>query len=114
MPTNPRLVRAIRTIKRRVFLKAIAAGLAAPAAFRLARSATAQSGTPPKRFFLFYMPHGVAPEHYDPRVVGDDVTNFTLNETNVSILGGLEPYKQYVNVYQDSSIPARRRPTPAS
>jgi len=105
MLNNPRVVRAVRTLKRRVFLKAIAAGLAAPAAFRLARSATAQSATPPKRFFLFYMPHGVAPEHYDPRVVGDDVTNFTLNETNVSILGGLEPYKQYVNVYQGFQYP---------
>jgi hypothetical protein len=105
MPNNPRLIRAVRTIKRRVFLKAIAAGLAAPAAFRLAKSATAQSATPPKRFFLFYMPHGVAPEHYDPRVVGDDVTNFTLNQTNVSILGGLEPYKQYVNVYQGFQYP---------
>ena len=105
MPKNPRLIRAIRTIERRVFLKAIAAGLAAPAAFRLARSATAAGGTPPKRFFLFYMPHGVAPEHYAPRVVGTDLTNFTLNETNVSILGGLEPYKSYVNVYEGFEYP---------
>jgi hypothetical protein len=105
MSNNPRLSRAVRMIRRRVFLKAIAAGLAAPAAYRLARSATAASGTPPKRFFLFYMPHGVAPEHYDPRIVGSDLTNFTLDETNVSILGGLEPYKQYVNVYQGFQYP---------
>src|SRR6266700_3660327 len=100
MPKNPRLFRAVRSIERRVFLKAIAAGLAAPAAFRLARSATAAGGTPPKRFFVFFMPHGVAPEHYDPRIMNGDPTNFTLDQTNVSILGGLEPYKQYVKVYQ--------------
>jgi Protein of unknown function (DUF1552) len=105
MPKNPRLTRAIRTIERRMFLKAIAAGLAVPAAFRLAKVATAAGGAAPKRFFLLYMPHGVAPEHYDPRIVGGDLTNFSLNQTNVSILGPLEPYKQYVNVYQGLQYP---------
>src|SRR3954469_3278093 len=105
MPENPRLVRALRTVKRRVFLKAIAAGLAAPAAFRLATSATAAAGTAPKRFFLLYVPHGVAPEHYNPRLVGGDRTNFSLDATNVSILGPLEAYKQYVNVYQGFQYP---------
>jgi hypothetical protein len=105
MSKNPRLVRAVRSIKRRVFLKAIAAGLAVPAAFRLAKIATAASGAPPKRFFLLYTPHGVAPEHYDPRVVGDDLTNFALDQTNVSILGPLEPYKAYVNIYQGFQYP---------
>src|SRR5882724_1539543 len=105
MPKNPRLFRAVRTIQRRVFLKAIAAGLAAPVALRLARSSTANAANPPKRFFLFYMPHGVAPEHYDPRIMGGDLTNFRLDDTNVSILGPLEPYKSYVNVYQGFQYP---------
>ena len=105
MSKNPRLARAVRAIERRMFLKAIAAGLAVPAAFRLARVATAAAGAPPKRFFLFYMPHGVAPEHYDPRIVGGDPTNFALDQTNVSILGPLEPYKGYVNVYQGFQYP---------
>src|SRR6266700_1501222 len=100
MSKNPRLVRAIKGIKRRMFLKAIGAGLAAPAAFRLARVATAATGVAPKRFVVLYMPHGVAPEHYAPRVSVSDPTSFALDQTNVSILGPLEPYKSYVNVYQ--------------
>jgi hypothetical protein len=83
-----------------MFLAAIGAGLAAPVAARLARVATAATTPAPKRFFVFYMPHGIAPEHYNPRIVGGDPSNFTLDQTNVSILGPLEPYKSYVNVYQ--------------
>ncbi len=100
MPTNPRLLRAIRGIERRMFLAAIGAGLAAPVAARLGRMATAATTPPPKRFFVFFMPHGIAPEHYNPRVVAGDPTNFALDQTNVSILGPLQPYKPYVNVYQ--------------
>ena len=48
-----------------MFLKAIALGLSAPIAMKMARFATAQSEGAPKRFFLFYMPHGIAPEHYE-------------------------------------------------
>ncbi len=53
MSKNPRLIRAVRSIERRMFLKALGVGLAVPAALRLARVATAAAGTPPKRFFLF-------------------------------------------------------------
>ena len=105
MSKNPRLFRAVKAIERRMFLKAIAAGLAVPAAFRLAKIATAAPGAAPKRFFLFYMPHGVAPEHYDPRVSLTDRTDFALDQTNVSILGPLQPYKSYVNVYQGLQYP---------
>jgi len=105
MSKNPRLIRAVKGIQRRMFLKALAAGMAVPAAFRLAKMATAASGAPPKRFFLFFMPHGVAPEHYDPRLVGGDPKNFALDQTGVSILGPLQPYKQYVNVYEGFQYP---------
>ena len=105
MSKNPRLIRAVKGIQRRMFLKALAAGMAVPAAFRLAKMATAASGAPPKRFFLFFMPHGVAPEHYEPRLVGGDPKNFALDQTGVSILGPLEPYKQYVNVYEGFQYP---------
>ena len=37
MSKNPRLIRAVKGIERRMFLKALAAGMAIPAAFRLAR-----------------------------------------------------------------------------
>jgi hypothetical protein len=105
MSKNPRLFRAVKAIERRMFLKAIAAGLAVPAALRLARVATAAPGASPKRFFVFFMPHGVAPEHYDPRVSASDPTSFALDQTNVSILGPLEAYKSYVNVYQGFQYP---------
>jgi Protein of unknown function (DUF1552) len=105
MPTNPRLVRASRRIERRVFLKALAVGLSLPAAARLARVALAGPSPAPKRFFVFFMPHGVAPEHYNPVVSASDPTSFALDMTNVSILGPLEPYKQYVNVYSGFQYP---------
>jgi Protein of unknown function (DUF1552) len=99
MPLNPRLVRAKNILERRVFLKALGLGMAAPLAFKLARTATAQSVGAPKRFFLMFMPHGIPPEHYNPRA-GSSPSDFRLNDTNVSILGPLEQYKQYVNVYE--------------
>ncbi|HXN33445.1 MAG TPA: DUF1552 domain-containing protein [Polyangiaceae bacterium] len=99
MPTNPRVLRASRRVERRIFLKAIALGLSLPAAARLARVALAGPTAAPKRFFVFFMPHGVAPEHYNPQVSASDSTSFALDMTNVSILGPLEPYKAYVNVY---------------
>lgn len=102
---NPRLVRAKRGVERRLFLKAIALGLSAPIAMKMARFATAQSEGAPKRFFLFYMPHGIAPEHYNPRVAEGDWKNFALDQTNESILAPLEPYKQYVNVYEGFKFP---------
>lgn len=100
MPENHWLQRAAARIERRLFLKAVTAGLSATAAARIARVALAAPTTPPKRFFLFYMPHGIAPEHYNPRVSASDKTVFDLDQTNVSILGPLQAYKPYVNVYQ--------------
>lgn len=102
---NPRLFRAGRAIERRIFLKALAVGLAAPVAAKLSRIATAAPTGAPKRFFLFYMPHGIAPEHYNPQVSAGDRTEFALDQTNVSILGPLEKYKSSVNVYQGFAYP---------
>jgi hypothetical protein len=87
-------------VERRVFLKAIALGLSVPVALHMARFATAQPASVPKRFFLLYMPHGIAPEHYNPQVTEGDWRNFALDQTNESILAPLEPFKQYVNVYE--------------
>jgi hypothetical protein len=101
MPTNHWLLRASRSIERRLFLKAMAGGLSVAAATRIARVAVAAPTVAPKRFFLMYVPHGVAPEHYNPRVSASDRTVFDLDQTtDTSILGPLQPYKQYVNVYQ--------------
>jgi hypothetical protein len=107
MSTNPRLVRASQRLGRRVFLKALAVGLSIPVATKLARIATAAPTAAPKRFFLLYMPHGVPPEHYNPQVSASSNMDFALDKTNVSILGPLEPYKTYVNVYSGFEYPGK-------
>src|SRR5450432_4229489 len=100
MQQHVRLLRATARLERRMFLKALALGLSLPVAARLARTATAATPTAPKRFFLFYMPHGVPPEHYNPQVSDTDRTSFALDKTNVSILSPFQEYNSYVNVYQ--------------
>src|SRR5690606_5356155 len=90
---NPRLVRAERGVLRRVFLKSIALGLSVPIAMKLSRLATASPTPAPKRLFVFFMPHGVAPEHYNPRVTEGNWREFALDQTNESILGPLEPFR---------------------
>jgi hypothetical protein len=107
MPSHLRLLHARSILERRLFLKAMGLGLAAPVALHLSRSATAQPSGAPKRFFVMYLPHGIAPEHFNPRMTGagNDPTQFALDMTNESILGPLEPYKPYVNVYQGFQFP---------
>ena len=100
MKQHVSLARATGRLQRRMFLKALALGFTLPAAARLARTATAATSPAPKRFFLFYMPHGIAPEHYNPQVAEGDRSNFALDKTNLSILGPLQKYNSYVNVYQ--------------
>ncbi|HEY3495913.1 MAG TPA: hypothetical protein VGK73_14545, partial [Polyangiaceae bacterium] len=63
-----KLARAKLVLERRLFLKAAGFGLAAPVALRLARSATAAPNGAPKRLFAMYLPHGVPPEHFNPRM----------------------------------------------
>jgi hypothetical protein len=113
MPKSLFVTRAARRIERRMFLKAMALGASVPVAARLARVATAAPSAAPKRLFIFYTPHGTAPEHYAPKIAGDtyDPTKavtfnqFDLDQTNVSILGPLQQYKQWVNVYQGFQYP---------
>jgi Protein of unknown function (DUF1552) len=92
-------------IQRRIFLRAAALGLAVPAALHLSRLAVAAPMAAPKRLLIFHMPHGVPNIHYNPKVVGGDLTQFALDQSFKSILGPLEPYKQYVNVYQGFKYP---------
>jgi len=100
MPPHLQLARAAKILSRRMFLKGMAMGLTVPAALRLSRMANAANSAAPKRFFLFYTPHGTAPEHYAPKISGSDLTKFALDQTNISILGPLQQYNSYVNVYQ--------------
>ena len=102
MPQLPPPSRAQRFFERRLFLKAMALGLSLPVAYRLVSSARAVDVTRPKRFVLFYMPHGVPPEHYNP--VGEG-SNFSLTDSGVSVLGPLDPYKAQVNIYEGFKYP---------
>ena len=92
-------------VRRRVFLSALGLGLTATAAARLSRVALAQTTPAPKRFMLFYMPHGAPPEHFCPQVMADDPTNFALDKSGVSVLGPLEALKQYTTVIQGIKYP---------
>jgi Protein of unknown function (DUF1552) len=93
-------------VQRRIFLSALGVGLTAVAASRLSGVALAQASAGPKRFLLFYMPHGAPPEHFRPQVMADDPTNFALDQSGVSILGPLqETLKQYTTVVQGLKYP---------
>jgi Protein of unknown function (DUF1552) len=102
MRPHLKLERAKAILERRLFLKAAGLGIAAPLALRLAHSATAAPVGAPKRLLVMYTPHGTAMEHFNPQMAGDgtDPTQFALDMTGESILGPLEPYKKWVNVYQ--------------
>ncbi len=100
------LLRASRvrtSMNRRLFLKALGLGLSLPLVHRLLQSASAAPAGVPKRFLLFYMPHGVPTEHFRPLVNADG--SFTLADSGVSVLGPLEPYKNLVNIYQGFNYP---------
>lgn len=81
--------RASLRVQRRVLLRALGLGLTATAAARLSSVALAQATPAPKRFMLFYLPHGAPPEHFRPKVSESDPTSFSLDQ-GVSILGPLE------------------------
>ncbi|HET9956793.1 MAG TPA: DUF1552 domain-containing protein [Polyangiaceae bacterium] len=104
MKSNFWIDRAARRLQRRFFLKAVGLGLAAPLAMKLSQQAFAQSAGRPKRFMLFYHPHGVPPEHFNPKV-GSSPTDFSLTESGVSILGPLSEIKTQVNVLQGFKYP---------
>jgi hypothetical protein len=107
MKEHTRVARARRGIERRLFLQAVGLGMSAPIAWQLSRSAVAQAqeGPRPKRLMVYFMPHGVPPEHFNPVFNPSTPTQFSLNQSGVSILGSLEPYKQYVSVLQGFSYP---------
>lgn len=55
---------------------------------------------------LFYMPHGVPPEHFQPKVMGNDPTTFALDQSGVGILGPLqEQLNSYTTVVQGLKYP---------
>ncbi len=105
-----RVARASRGIQRRVFLRAAALGLAAPAAFNLSRLAVAAPAAAPKRLLIFHMPHGVPNIHYNPKVTGGDLTQFALDQSFKSILGPLEPLQAVRQRLPGLQVPHRGWP----
>lgn len=105
MPMHTRLIRATQRVERRVFLKALGLGVSLPVAAKLGKLATAQNSGPVKRMMVLFLPHGIAPEHYNPKVNASNPTDFALDQTNESTLAPLEAYKRYVNVYQGFQYP---------
>lgn len=87
--------RARRRLARRVFLGALGLGLSLPLATRSARLAVAQAAPRPRRLFLFYLPHGVPVEHFDPADVGG-ASDFDL--AGRGVLGALAPYQSQISV----------------
>ena len=82
-------------LQRRTFLSAIALGIAAPIALQMSRLAGAAPSPRPTRLFIYYLPHGIPLEHFEPVGAGADLN---LAGTGVGILSPFTPYKKYVNV----------------
>jgi len=82
-------------IQRRTFLRALSLGIAAPLAAKMSKLAVAAPTAAPVRLFIYYLPHGIPVEHFDPAGSGSDIN---LAANGIGILKPLEPYKQLLNV----------------
>ncbi len=94
-------MKADKALQRRMFLRAVAVGVAAPLAAKMARLASAAPGDRPKRLFIMYLPHGSPVEHFDPAMA---VTTLDLAAKGVGVLGALEQFKSYVTVLRGLAI----------
>ena len=90
-----------KALRRRMFLRAMAVGLAAPLAAKMARLASAAPGDRPKRLFIMYLPHGLPVEHFDPAMAG---STLDLAAKGVGVLSPLEPFKSHVTVLRGLAI----------
>lgn len=90
--------RSQHRLMRRTFFKALGLGIAAPLALKMSRMAIAGPGDRPKRLFIFYIPHGMPPEHLEPYGEGDAFLSAS------TVLGPLAPYKSRVSVVRGISM----------
>jgi hypothetical protein len=106
-------------LARRVLLKALGIGIAAPIAFRFSQMASAQT-VRPKRLIVYFFPHGVANEHLDmepylmpsnalfkdfgankdaPKGAVHVNPDYTFNtRSGVNMLSSLMPYRSQLSV----------------
>lgn len=87
-----------RQLGRRVFLKALGAGIAAPLAFQMGRLAMAEPGAAPVRLFIYFVPHGMPMEYAEP--YGSGATFLAGSR----VLSALAPFGKYVNVCRGLGI----------
>lgn len=80
-------------LRRRVFLGALGLGLGVPFARRAADLALAAPGDRPTRLLIFYVPHGVPIEHFDPI---DGTGNLALGASGIGVLSPLQPFASQV------------------
>jgi hypothetical protein len=72
-------------------MRAMGLGLSAPLAMKMSRLALADAGGRPKRLLIFFVPHGMPAEHYDP---GGQGKNFDLAANpKVGVLKVFKPYQ---------------------
>lgn len=93
-----RHARARSQLSRRVFLKAVGAGLSVPLAYQMSQLAVAQTGSRPNRLFVFYLPHGAPVEHFDVSDMAGIV------DGGPRILDVLSPYKNWLQVLRNVGI----------
>jgi Protein of unknown function (DUF1552) len=87
-----------RILGRRVFMKALGVGIAAPLAMKMSGMAMAGPSPAPVRLFIFYVPHGQPVEHFEPLGSGAGFLEGS------GILAPLAPFKSQVNVVRGLSM----------
>jgi hypothetical protein len=86
---------SLRKLRRRTFLAAMGLGLGAPVAMKLAKMAGAAPSPRPTRLFIFFLPHGLPLEHFDPTTPSGD---FSLTGRSMLGLAPLVPFQQSVTM----------------
>ncbi|HEY3668648.1 MAG TPA: DUF1552 domain-containing protein [Polyangiaceae bacterium] len=67
----------------------------------MSRLAVAAPTGPPTRLFIYYLPHGMPVEHFDPAGTG---ATMNLSASGIGVLAAFEPYKKYLNVIRGVSM----------
>jgi hypothetical protein len=89
---------AEKELSRRTFLKALGIGAALPLALHMSRVVAAAPLKAPVRLFIFYVPHGIPVEHFEPLGAGSTFLSSS------SILRPLVPFAHKVTVVRGVSM----------
>ena len=86
------MTKTAHRLSRRVLLKALGLGVAAPLALQMASLSEAQADGAPVRLFIFFLPHGFPVEHVEPLGSGGSLLGAS------TVLAPLQAYEDQVNV----------------